>query len=189
MSLKMHKLIISKFHLFIIILFLFNSYFEQVHSKPLPERILISNKNISKYDSIPNNSFLNSKDEINITYFVLKRKLDNFNNNNDELTQNITNDKEINNDITNLNMIGDKSNNNETYRNMTDNLAKNNGTKKDDDKKVEEDPGTYLIVFFALFFFIGLYMICKLKEYEQTKNRTDDVWKFLFFANNGALLG
>lgn len=32
-------------------------------------------------------------------------------------------------------------------------------------------------------------MICKMKEYEETKNRTDDVWKFLFFANNGALLG
>jgi len=28
-----------------------------------------------------------------------------------------------------------------------------------------------------------------MKEYEETKNRTDDVWKFLFFANNGALLG
>ena len=67
-------------------------------------------------------------------------------------------------------MFGDKSNNNETYRNITDNLGKNNGTKKDDDKaKVEEDPGTYLIEFFVLFFFIGLYMICKMKEYEQTK--------------------
>jgi len=65
MNLKIHRLI-SKFHLFIIILFLFISYFEQVHSKPLPERILISNKNLSKYVSISNNSFLNSKDEINI---------------------------------------------------------------------------------------------------------------------------
>ena len=189
MSLKVHKMI-SKFHLFIIILFLFNSYFVEVHTKPLPERILISNKNISKYDSISNNSILNSKAGINITNFILKRKLDNFTNNNDEPIQNITDDKEINNGIAILNKIGDKSNNNETYMNMTDNKAKNNGTKKDDDKtKVEEDPGTYLIAFFVLFFFIGLYMICKMKEFKETKNRTDDVWKFLFFANNGALIG
>ena len=113
MSLKMHKMI-SKFHLFIIILFLFNSYLVEVHTKPLPERILISNKNISKYDSISKNSILNSKAGINITNFILKRKLDNFTNNNDEPIQNITDDKEINNGIVNLNKIGDKSNNNET---------------------------------------------------------------------------
>ena len=165
----MHKLI-SKFHLFIIILFLSNSYFVQVHSKPLPERILIPNKSISKYDSNSNNSIPNSKAGINLTNFILKRKLDNFTNNNEGFFQNIT----------------DKSNNKET--NMSN--AKNNGTKKNDDKtNVEEDPGTYLISFFVLFVFIGLYMICKMKDFKETKNKTDDVWKFLFFANNGAFLG
>jgi len=144
----------NKFQSFIIILFYF---FVRIQLKPLPERILISNKIIVK-----NNSIVNSKTKANISNLIFKRKLDNFTNFNNGW-------------LTNTNTTGNKTN--------------KNGTKKNDDKtKIEEEPATYLLSFFVLFVFIGLYMICKMKDYEQTKNRTDDVWKFLFFANNGALL-
>ena len=52
----------------------------------------------------------------------------------------------------------------------------------------EEDPGTFLLAWFFIFFFMGLYIICVMKKYEETAKRTDDVWKFMFFANNGILV-
>ena len=51
-----------------------------------------------------------------------------------------------------------------------------------------EDPGTYLLGWFFIFFFMGLYMICSMKKYPQIKDKTDYVWKFMFFANNGILV-
>ena len=176
----------SNFHIFIFALsFLFNSYLMQIHSKPLPERILISNKNILK-----NNSTLNSKEEAYISNFTFIRKLDNFTNDNDTSNENISDDI-INNEETNKNMTYDEINNNEGINmNRDDDETNNIQTKKNDNKtKIEEEPGVYLISFFLVFFPMGVYMICEMKNYENTKNRTDDVWKFLFFANNGALLG
>ena len=189
MDLKRKYKLNSNFLIFLIVIsFLFSSYFVQIHSKPLPERILISNKNIIKI--IKNNSTLNSKEETSISNFTFIRKLDNFTNDNDAYNENISDDI-INNEETNKNMTDDETNNNEGMNmNMADDETNNIGTKKNDDKtKIEEEPGIYLISFFVVFFFIGVYMICKMKDFEETKNRTDDVWKFLFFANNGALLG
>ena len=51
-----------------------------------------------------------------------------------------------------------------------------------------EDPGTYLLGWFVIFFFMGLYIVCQMKKYPESANRTDDVWKFMFFANNGILV-
>ena len=51
-----------------------------------------------------------------------------------------------------------------------------------------EDPGSYLLAWFFIFFFMGLYIICNMKKYPSVANRTDDVWKFMFFANNGILV-
>jgi len=76
-----HKLN-SNFHIFIIVIsFFFSSFFVQIHSKSLLERILIPNKNIIKI--IKNNSTLNSKEETDISNFTFIRKLDNFTNDND----------------------------------------------------------------------------------------------------------
>ena len=51
-----------------------------------------------------------------------------------------------------------------------------------------EDPGTFLLGAFFIFFFMGLYIVCVMKKYKESANRTDDVWKFMFFANNGILV-
>ena len=51
-----------------------------------------------------------------------------------------------------------------------------------------KDPGSYLLGWFFIFFFMGLYIICSMKKYPEIANRTDDVWKFMFFANNGILV-
>ena len=51
-----------------------------------------------------------------------------------------------------------------------------------------EDPGFYLLGWFIIFFFMGLYIVCSMKNYPEIANRTDDVWKFMFFANNGILV-
>jgi len=51
-----------------------------------------------------------------------------------------------------------------------------------------EDPGSYLLAWFFIFFFMGLYIICNMKKYPSVANKTDDVWKFMFFANNGILV-
>ena len=53
---------------------------------------------------------------------------------------------------------------------------------------ISEDPGSYLLGWFFIFFFIGLYIICSMKRYPEISNRTDDVYKFMFFANNGILV-
>ena len=53
---------------------------------------------------------------------------------------------------------------------------------------ITEDPGSYLLGWFVIFFFIGLYIICSMKRYPEISNRADDVYKFMFFANNGILV-
>ena len=57
-----------------------------------------------------------------------------------------------------------------------------------DSTSISEDPGSYLLAWFVIFFFIGLYIICTMKRYPEISNRTDDVYKFMFFANNGILV-
>ena len=52
-------------------------------------------------------------------------------------------------------------------------------------KTIKEDPGSYLIVWFFIFFFMGLFIVCNMGKYKEIANRKDDVWKFMFFANNG----
>ena len=70
-----------------------------------------------------------------------------------------------------------------------DNIAQtNNYNSTDDSTSVSEDPGAYLLAWFIIFFFIGAYIVCTMKRYPEISNRTDDVWKFMFFANNGILV-
>ena len=57
-----------------------------------------------------------------------------------------------------------------------------------DDTSAVQDPGTYLLAWFTIFFFMGLYIICTMKQYKEIASRTDEVWKFMFFANNGILV-
>ena len=52
-------------------------------------------------------------------------------------------------------------------------------------KTIKEDPGSYLLVWFFIFFFMGLFIVCNMGKYKEIANRKDDVWKFMFFANNG----
>lgn len=63
--------------------------------------------------------------------------------------------------------------------------------KKTDSKNssIEKEPGTYLLSFLILFLFMAIYMICQMKKYEETKNRQYDVYRFIWYANNGALIG
>lgn len=63
-----------------------------------------------------------------------------------------------------------------------------NKTKNDTTTSAAEDPGSYLLGWFFIFFFMGLYIICSMKKYPSIADRTDDVWKFMFFANNGILV-
>ena len=63
-----------------------------------------------------------------------------------------------------------------------------NNTSNTTSTSVSEDPGSYLLAWFFIFFFMGLYIICSMKKYPSIANRTDDVWKFMFFANNGILV-
>ena len=55
-------------------------------------------------------------------------------------------------------------------------------------KSYTEDPGSYLLAWFAIFFFMGLYIVSVMGKYKEIADRTDDVWKFMFFANNGILV-
>ena len=48
--------------------------------------------------------------------------------------------------------------------------------------------GTILLIWFFINFAIGLYLICVMKEFEQTKNKTGDVWFYLYLSNLGILL-
>ena len=64
----------------------------------------------------------------------------------------------------------------------------NQTSNETDTSSFTEDPGTYLLGWFVIFFFMGLYIVCQMKKYPQSANKTDDVWKFMFFANNGILV-
>jgi hypothetical protein len=123
-------------------------------------------------------------------------------NNNNGLKENITDDKIKNNDQTNKYITDNGTNNELTNMNMIDDELNNKYTKKNDNKiKAEEDPATYFLSFYAAFFAMGVYRICQMKDNKGEENRTNDVsnneeiqittndvWKLLFFANNGALL-
>ena len=60
--------------------------------------------------------------------------------------------------------------------------------KSERDKRLEEDPGTFLLAWFFIFFFMGLYIICILKRFPAFEEKIYDIWKFMFFANNGILV-
>ena len=56
-------------------------------------------------------------------------------------------------------------------------------------KESAKSNGAYtLLAFFFIFIIMGIYMICEMKKDPQLKEKTDDVWRFMFFANNGALI-
>ena len=76
-------------------------------------------------------------------------------------------------------------------QNIENNVSNNNSnvtSNETDTSSFTEDPGTYLLGWFVIFFFMGLYIVCSMKKYPDIANRTDDVWKFMFFANNGILV-
>ena len=64
----------------------------------------------------------------------------------------------------------------------------NETIEENNETTISEDPGTYLLAWFFIFFFIGLYIICTMKRYPEISDRTDDVYKFMFLANNGILV-
>ena len=66
----------------------------------------------------------------------------------------------------------------------------NNTSNRTRGNSSEDDPYMYFLASYVLFIFLGLYFIALLKRTndEQLINKTNDVWFFLFFANNGALL-
>ena len=76
------------------------------------------------------------------------------------------------------NNYGEKSNREYTYESTNNNTSTN----------YVKDPASYLIGWFCIFIFMALYIICKMKKIPQFENKTDDVWKFLFFANNGIFI-
>lgn len=49
-------------------------------------------------------------------------------------------------------------------------------------------PGSYLLEWYIIFFAMISYMEGKIKSYPETKDRREDVWRFMFFANNGILV-
>ena len=56
-------------------------------------------------------------------------------------------------------------------------------------KKNSKNGGAYiLLAFFVVFITMSLYMIYKMKKYEETRERRDDIWRFIFFINNGGLI-
>ena len=84
----------------------------------------------------------------------------------------------------NRNLINNESEiGNGTNLNNTDNITEDSYISM-----IKKDPGFYLLGWFLIFFTMGCYMVCKMKEYEQTRDKTDLVWKFMFMANNGTLL-
>ena len=74
--------------------------------------------------------------------------------------------------------------NNTNYNNTLNETEK----EKDIIDIISEDPGSYLLGWFIIFFFMGLYIACSMKNYPEIRNRADDVYKFMFFANNGILV-
>ena len=76
------------------------------------------------------------------------------------------------------------------YYNSESNYNNNEATteKSEREKRLEEDPGTFLLAWFFIFFFMGLYIICILKRYKEFEEKIYDIWKFMFFANNGILV-
>ena len=74
--------------------------------------------------------------------------------------------------------------NNTNYNNTLNETEK----EKDIIDIISEDPGSYLLGWFIIFFFMGLYIACSMKNYPEISNRADDVYKFMFFANNGILV-
>ena len=76
------------------------------------------------------------------------------------------------------NNYGEKSNREYTYESTNNNTS----------TSYVKDPASYLIGWFCIFIFMALYIICKMKKIPQFENKTDDVWKFLFFANNGIFI-
>ena len=77
--------------------------------------------------------------------------------------------------------------NNDNY-DYSDPYNNKDSNKTSNNTNAAEEPGTYLLAWFTIFFFMGLYIICTMKQYPEIASRTDDVWKFMFFANNGILV-
>ena len=132
---------------------------------------------MSKKNILKNNSTLNSKEETNINNFIFIRKLDNFSNHNDTSNENKSDDI-LNNEETNKNITDDETNNDLNNMNMIDDELNNKETKKNEkNTKEEEDPATYFLSFYAIFFAMGVYRICQMKDIKGAENRTNDVSK------------
>ena len=76
----------------------------------------------------------------------------------------------------------------ERYQYINNEEINYNKTKNSTRTSYHEDPGSYLLAWFVIFLAIGGYMICEMKKYQATRDRTGDVWKFIYMANNGTLL-
>ena len=148
----------SKIQTYLNILFLFTIFTSQISSEFLPSKLIL-NKNNYKKESLTNKT----------NYFSIHKKKSktwkNLYSLKRMLENNNTNNSEIN----------------------DDKLTPSNSTKSSS-KDLEKDPGVYLIAWFVIFFMMGLYIIFKMKKEKKSKVDIDQVWKFLFFANNGAFI-
>ena len=68
------------------------------------------------------------------------------------------------------------------------NYTNKNNTYNNTKNQTEGMSGLYLLAWFTIFFIIGLYLICEMKKFEKTKNRTGDVWFYLYLSNLGILV-
>ena len=74
---------------------------------------------------------------------------------------------------------------------INENLNNSNITANETSEgTIEDNPYIYFLGCYVLFIFLGLYFIALLKRTNNTQliNKINDVWFFLYFANNGALL-
>lgn len=97
---------------------------------------------------------------------------------------NNTNDEKKSKRKTNSNYPNQNNHNYEYGYNYTNENNTYNNTKN----QIEGMSGLYLLAWFTIFFIIGLYLICEMKKFEKTKNRTGDVWFYLYLSNLGILV-
>ena len=116
-----------------------------------------------------------SKNKSYITHNTISTIL----NNNNELKKS---KRKASNNYKNQNYYNYGYDNNYTNDNNTYNITKNQ----------IEDFKLYLSIillfWFIIFFVLALYLICMMKKFEQTKNKTGDVWFYLYLSNIGIIL-
>lgn len=109
------------------------------------------------------------------------------NNHEKNLNKSLNNINETNTTILNL-ILNTTNATNDT--NTTDSVyIKKKKDSDDGNSTVEKEPGTYLLSALILFLILAVYILMKMHDYKETKGKESLVLKFIWFANNGALIG